>query len=99
MKFRRCRRWADGRSGLAGRYADDGDAQTVGKGEHLRLVDHDHIARGQGQAAAAVVIEILDGLGADGWDIAAAIVPGASALEQGPSARAAGFADALDHPV
>src|SRR5205823_3452151 len=58
-----------------------------------------HVARGQGQAAAAVVVEILDRLHADGGDIGSAVVPGAGALEEGPAGGAAGLGDPLDHAV
>lgn len=88
-----------GRSRLCGGDADDGDAELIGEVEEFDLVDHDDIAGGEGEAAAAVLVHVLDGADADGWDIGPAVVPGACALAERPATRAAEDADAVDHAV
>ncbi len=84
---------------LGGGDADDGDAQLVSQADHVVLVEHDDIARGQGEAAAAVGLEVFDGVDAHGGNVGTPVMAHARALDQGPALGAAELADAVDHAV
>lgn len=79
--------------------ADDGDAEFVGQVEEFLSIDHDDVAGGECEAPAPVLVEVSDGGESDGWDVAAPVVPGASALAEGPALGLAEFTDTLDHAV
>jgi len=81
------------------RNTHDGDLEFVRFLDHLDAVEHDHISRGDRETRAAVLCEVFDGLESNGGNIGSAVVLGASAFGEGPSAFLAEFAGAFDHAV